>query len=297
MSAWKQIKRIWQEPPPAHVFEISAAGVAWSREVDKNRIFGFQPFDSDVLAISPLKDNVVRPEQFFELVRSLAPENGKFRNRATAVILPDYSARVAVLDFDNFPAAKMEQESLIRFRLKRSIPFDLGAASVSYYPQAGAGSKKHEVVAAAAALEIIARYEAAFRNAGFEPGFVTTSTLAALNLVNGGGVSVMAKLNGTVMSAAVVDGTHLRLLRCVELPESSLAEVLRVLFPTFAYVEDELGTRPGKLLHCGFGGLMPELGERAAAELDIVVEPLRASLGQPDETNAGLLGFLDGAGE
>ncbi len=172
---------------------------------------GFQAIEPDVLAISPLKDNVVRPEPFFSQVKAIAPPNGKNR-RPAALILPDYCARVAVLDFDSFPSDRTQQLSLVRFRMKKSIPFDLESARVSYQVQsARGGSKKHEVVAAVVLLEIVARYEAAFRQAGFEPGIVTTSTLAALGLLDGGGVRLLAKLSGSVLSVAVTEGRDLRL--------------------------------------------------------------------------------------
>ena len=64
----------------------------------------------------------------------------------------------------------------MRFRVKKTVPFDIESAAVSYWVQPAAGSKgKVEVVAVTVALEILARYEALFRNAGFQPGEVTTS--------------------------------------------------------------------------------------------------------------------------
>jgi Tfp pilus assembly PilM family ATPase len=46
-----------------------------------------------------------------------------------------------------------------------------------------AEGKKFDVVVVVAPLEVISRYEAPFRAAGMNPGLVTTSSLAALNLV------------------------------------------------------------------------------------------------------------------
>ncbi len=297
MSAWRQLRRIWLDPPPAYAFEVSQTGIAWSRQVKKERTLGFEALEPDVLEISPLKDNVIRQGVLFEAVKAISPGNGKSRKRPAALILPDYCARIAVLDFDDFPSDKKEQEALVRFRMKKSVPFDVDSATVSYHVQPGRGSKKYEVVAAVAALEIIARYEAAFRAAGFEPGYVTTSTLATMNLRDKDGIRVLAKLSGTVMTAAVVDGKQLRLLRCIELPAVAPEEIFRVLFPTFAYVEDELGAKPNRLILCGFGGLTEEIAEQSAAGLDVPVDLLQSKLGQPDDTNAGLFGFLESTGE
>ena len=58
------------------------------------------------------------------------------------MILPDYAARVTVLDFDAFPSVAEEQASLVRFRVKKTIPFDIDSAAVSYFPQTVAGQKE-----------------------------------------------------------------------------------------------------------------------------------------------------------
>ncbi len=291
----KQLRRLLQDPPPAWVFEVSQAGLCYAQH-GKELQTGFRPLDPGVLLISPLKDNVARPDELFEAVRSLAPPNGKNRRRTAALILPDYCARVAVLDFDHLPSKREEQASLVRFRMKKSIPFDLDSARVSFDVQPGTGPNKHLVVAAVAALEIIARYEAAFRNAGFQPGLVTTSTLSALSLLREDGVRILAKLSGDVLTVAVTDGADLRLLRCVSLPETTAKEVMGVIYPTLAYIEDEFGARPSELVLCGFGPMTEEIERIGQLELSLAVDRLRSRLGVPDETNAGLLGFLESAG-
>ena len=60
-----------------------------------------------------------------------------------------------------------------------------------------------DVVVVMAPLEIVARYEAPFRAAGMNPGLVTTSSLAALELAPEAGLSVLAKLTGRVLTVLV----------------------------------------------------------------------------------------------
>lgn len=296
MQVWNQIRRVFRDPPPAFAFEVSQDGIAFSRQ-GKQPDSGVVPLDAGVLNISPLSDNVTAPEAFFQTVKSLAPRNGKNWRRTTALILPDYCARVAVLDFDEFPSKEAEQTPLVQFRMKKGIPFELESARVSYYTQpAVSGSKKIEVVAAVVALEIVARYEAAFRQAGFVTGHVTTSTLAALNLLEEDGIQVLAKTGGGVLTTAVTEGRRLRLLRCVQLPGTNASDVLAILYPTFAYIEDKLGERPKDLVLCGFGD-SEEFHAVCREELGVNVQPLRSRLGAPDGNNAGLLGFLQAVGD
>src|SRR4029078_745555 len=103
--------------------------------------------------------------------------------------------------------------SLVRFRIKKSVPYDVESAALSYWPQpVGGGSRKCEVVVAVAPVEIVARYEAPFRAAGIDPGIVTTSSLAALELIDEKGIAVVAKLSGRVLMAMVVDKGLLKLV-------------------------------------------------------------------------------------
>ena len=295
MSLWSRISRLVKDPPPNYVFEFSEAGLAFAHPGDghSGAETGFAPFEPGTLLPSPVEDNMRRPDAIVSVLSRIAAPNGNKKRRSAAVILPDYAARVSVLDFASFPSAPEEQLPLIRFRLKKTIPFDIDSAAVSYFVQPSETGRKIEVVAVTVALEIIARYEALLRGANFHPGEVTTSALAALNLYRGpdqnADVAIVAKLAGRALSLMVVARESLKLFRCVELEAAGEEEVLSVLQPTFAYVEDELGTPARRLVLCGFPN-------GALAGLNRETEVLRSRLGSPGAFNAGLLGYLEGAG-
>ena len=285
MALWKQITRLVKDPPPDHIFELSEAGIAYAR----NGETGFQAFEPGVLAVSPLADNLLRPEAVTSALARIAPPNGAKR-RPAALILPDYAARVSLLDFDSFPSSPEEQLPLVRFRVKKTIPFDIDSAAVSYWAQPAsskAGAKKVDVVAVTVSHEILARYENVFRTANLHAGEITTSGLSALSLYHADGVVVIAKLTGNVLTVMALEDGRLKLFRCLTVEGESDDEILAVLNPTFAYIEDELGQKPEKLLLCGFA--------RAPEGLSLEMEPLRSRLGAPNAYNAGLLGYLEGA--
>jgi type IV pilus assembly protein PilM len=276
---------LFQDPPPAYAIELSEAGIAVA-EVAKAPQTQFRPLTPGTISVSPLRDNILMPDELAVSVRQIAPPNVKRKD--TALILPDYCARVAVLDFDSFPSDSKEQLALVRFRLKKSVPFDVESAAVGYWPQT-AGSGKLDVIAAVAPIEIIARYEAPFRAAGMNPGFVTTSALAMLSLVEGREVTVIAKLSGKILTLMVLNEGILKLIRCIE-----FSDLTGDLYSTFAYVEDQLGVKAQLLLLCGFGAETEERQRQFEKELGIRVEPLRSQMGTPGETNAGLIGYLQG---
>ncbi|HLG96280.1 MAG TPA: hypothetical protein VKX49_08210 [Bryobacteraceae bacterium] len=285
------LANLFQDPPPTHVFELSEKGLAFA-EVAQPNLARFMPFDPGVLQVSPVQDNVQQPGVLQERIRGVVTPNGK---RRAALILPDYCARVAVLDFDAFPEQHEERLALLRFRMKKSVPFDVDAAVVSYCIQPHKrepGDTKIEVLAAIIAAEIVARYEAPFRGLGVHPGFITTSSLAALNLFNPEDVTVLVKLSGQVLSLVVSQGSAIKLARCIELDSDSPEEIDSVLHPTVAYIEDELKTTPKRIWLCGFEA-HAELAPRWQTEWKVSVDGLKSRFGVPGATNAGLLGYLE----
>jgi hypothetical protein len=146
------------------------------------------------------------------------------------------------------------------------------------------------VVVVVAALEIVGRYEAPFRSAGLHPGIVTTSALSMAELEKHSDISILARLCGKVLTVCVFNAGVLKLIRCIDLPAVNTEEVMGVLFPTIAYVEDEMAAPPARIVTCGFDAKQTSDWTR---ELDVPLETLRSRFGIPDQTNAGLHGFLE----
>ena len=293
MSLLNQISRLVKDPHPSHVFELSEAGIAFAQPGNgRPGVPGFASFEPGTLVVSPVEDNIHKADAATAVLKYIAPLDNSRKRRRAALILPDYAARVSVLDFDSFPSSPEEQLSLIRFRLKKTLPFDIDSAAVSYFAQPAEKGATIEVVAVIVALEIIARYEALFRAMNFHAGEVTTSALAALRLcppaTRPDAVNVIAKLSAKTLSVMVLRGEILKLFRCVALEEVTEKQILAVLQPTLSYVEDELAAPAEKLTLCGFpSGALSGL----RCEKDV----LRSGLGVPGAFNAGLLGYLEGA--
>jgi type IV pilus assembly protein PilM len=279
-----------QDPPPTHAFELSEEGLAFA-PVSEPALAGFARFEPGVLLVSPLHDNIQQPQALLDHIQALAPANGH-RKRRAAVILPDYCARVAVLDFDTFPSDVEQQQALVRFRLKKSVPFEVDTAMVSYVEQPPSGSKV-EILAAVISSDIVVQYEAPFRAAGFHPGLVTTSSLAALNLVAPDGISLLVKLSGRVLSVLVLQDKAVNLARCIEMEGGRLEDIESVLHPTIAYIEDELKGRPKQIWLAGFGPEMDQLVPRWEKEWGVAAQGLRSRFGVPAKGNTGLLGYLE----
>jgi type IV pilus assembly protein PilM len=136
------------------------------------------------------------------------------RARDVIAVLPDTAVRVALLDFETLPTKRQEAESVVRFRLKKSLPFDIEKAKVSYHTQTAAGGLR--VIAAVALTSVIEDYESVFREAGYTPGVVLPSMLAALGATRAEKPSMVVKVDARTASIAILQGQQLLLFRTLE---------------------------------------------------------------------------------
>jgi type IV pilus assembly protein PilM len=136
------------------------------------------------------------------------------RSHDVIAIVPDAAVRVMLVEFDTLPSDHEEALGVVRFRLKKSLPFDVEKAKVSYHAQKIADEVR--VVAAVALGTVLEDYEAAFREAGFTPGVVLPSTLAAIGAADGKRPTMVIKVDAHTTSIAILNEEQLQLFRTLE---------------------------------------------------------------------------------
>jgi type IV pilus assembly protein PilM len=104
---------------------------------------------------------------------------GAERSRDVTLVVPDATVRVLLLDFDQLPSKPVEALPVVRFRLKKLLPFDADDAVISYQVMSS-GKSGVRVLAVAMPREVLNEYEGVVTSAGYLPGTVLPSTLAAL---------------------------------------------------------------------------------------------------------------------
>jgi type IV pilus assembly protein PilM len=213
---------------PRLACEVRAEGVVAARAEDASAVLS-------AVARAPLADSVVIPHvrvadadgngggaavigrtALVEAVRK-ALEQVSVRGHDVTLVVPDAAARVLLLDFDELPAKAAEALPVVRFRLKKLLPFDAEDAAVSYQVMASAKGMV-QVMAVAMPREVLAEYESVVREAGFEPGAVLPSTLAALaGLGEGERPMLVVNASREGVTTAIVKGGLLLLHRTVDL--------------------------------------------------------------------------------
>lgn len=249
---------------------------------------------------SPAAPNLVKPQLYREALGRIMP--GPPNKRAgAALVIPDYAVRMAVIDLEEFPAGEPERLALLRFRLRKTVPFPIEEAQLTYAVQLNQ-PKRIEVLTVAMARPILEEYEALLTAAGYRVGVVTPSSVAALRLCSGAerGLTVLAKAAGATLTVLLLESGLVRLVRCLDLAVAEGEEaprdnetVLPVLQQTLAYAEDQIGQPATRLLLCGFGTDTDALGTLAQKEFGVSYAPLRSKFGAASQAKAGLLGLLE----
>jgi type IV pilus assembly protein PilM len=148
--------------------------------------------------------------------------SGGARKRDVTLIVPDAAVRVLLLDFDSLPGKQVEALPVVRFRLKKLLPFDAEDAVVSYQVMAS-GKDGLKLVAVAIPREVLAEYEGVVAGAGYLAGAVLPSTLAALAGLTESDVPLLTVNAGiSSVTTAIVKGGVLLLHRSVDMTTTSV---------------------------------------------------------------------------
>lgn len=266
-------------PHPPVAIEIAADRIAVARWGRAGSL--------DALAVELLPPGAIIPSAVeTNLVNSAAVKSAvakvcdRLRTRAegAALILPDPIIRVFIQHFEDFPRSAQEAIPLLRWKLKKSVPFEADETVISYFRQAPRETGV-DIVTALARLRVIREYESLAEGVGLQPGVVLSSTLAAISLLDGEKPVLLARISGSALTTAIVRTGLLCGYRCTELPAHGAnltpQMLLEEIFPVAAYYQDTwhegissvriagLGTRLGefappleKEFHCPVRSLL-----------------------------------------
>jgi len=295
-----KLKGLLADPLPPYVFEIHEGGVFGVRRDLKGREplrTAGRELPAGALDPSPGKPNIVQPEAVDAAVRETIEELGPARRPDAALVLPDAAVRLTVLDFDALPGDHKEQGGLIRWRLKKTVPFDIERARLAYQIQKA--QQGVAVLVAVAPPEIVEQYEAVLKRHGIEAGYVSPSTAAALNLLPPGPMRMFVNLAGRSLTIAAQEGETVRLCRSVELApdvdlesRQALDEMLADVYPTMVFISDNLGSEVAQIVLAGFGPSSNEALDYFPAETGCETVLLEGPQGPVNGREAGLWGYL-----
>ena len=298
---------MFQPSAPDVAIEIEAGQISGARLAWRGR-------DATIAAhtLEPLPDGVVVPALAAPNIndvalvgRAIAQVVARLGGRArrAALVVPDTIAKVSLIRFEKVPAKAADLEELVRWQIRKSAPFPVDQAIVSFTPGARHAEGGQEFVVTLARTDIVKQYEEACNQAGLHVGLVDLATFSAINSVLAGssppaGDWLLVHATPTYTTLTVMRDRDLIFFRHRdEETEGTLADVVH---QTAMYYEDRLkGVGFTRVLLTG-GAAVPGGADALARGLEerlgIGVEPVdpreSASLVDRISASAGVLDTL-----
>jgi type IV pilus assembly protein PilM len=261
---------------PRVACEVTPQGVAAGRsERGKIAAMRSRALAAGVLTPALTTQNVQDAQALRDAIEQALLEVGG-RGQEVIAVLPDSAVRLTILDFDSLPERRQEADAAVRFRLRKSLPFDVEKAALSFDAQKT--PQGLHVAASIVLHSVLEEYESAFRAAGCSPGVVLPSGLGALGAVNEPCPSMMLKVGQETTAVAVANDGQLLLFRTLEGQGTGTLTVERMaddIYPSLVYFQDSYGLSVEQLLVSGvnhLGDFVPALEEQTGLRVRELIE-------------------------
>jgi Tfp pilus assembly PilM family ATPase len=230
------------------------------------------------LRLSLSEPNVVDREAVDRTLTALLDRSPVPRGGRIALVLPDSVARVRTFAAEEVRGRRpKETEELVRFRLRRSVPFDVRDARVAFAPTGSA--KDAPLLVAAMSRRVLGDYEALFESHRLQPGVVDLAGLALLSALSRGDESdwLLVNWEDSYVSFLLVQHGRLALVRTLSgSGASSPHRVSQEAASTVLYYRNRLG-----------GTGLTRAVVRCAGDLHAAIAILEEPLGvRPEEPSA-----------
>jgi type IV pilus assembly protein PilM len=249
-------------PHPPLAIEISADRIAaarWTRTGGLDE-FAVENLPPGAVLPSAVEANIVNSAAARAAMTNVCNKL-RTKDEEVALLLPDPVIRVFVQHFEQFPRSPEEAVPILRWKLKKSVPFEADETLISYMRQAPREDGV-DVVTALARLRIIREYEGLAEAAGLFPGVVLSSSLAAIALLEDERPTLLARISGAALTAAIVREGVLCGYRSTELPayggDLTPQMLLEEIFPLAAYFQDTWGAGIQSVRVAGLGSRLPD---------------------------------------
>jgi type IV pilus assembly protein PilM len=225
--------------------------------------------------------------------RAIAQALGQLGGRVTrvALVVPDTTAKVSLIRFEKVPATSADLAELVRWQVRKSAPFPIEQAVVSFTPGARPAEGGQEFLVTLARIDVIQQYEQACALAGVHAGLIDIATPSMVNAVLASGAApdgdwLLVHASPTYTTLAVVRGGNVIFFRNRERDsEGTLADVVH---QTAMYYEDRLqGAGFTRVMLAGGAGQgVDAIRESLQQRLDVHIESV------PQPQLAAMVGIL-----
>ena len=205
------------------------------------------------------------------------------RPRRIGLVVPDVIARVSLVRFEQVPSRPQDLDQLVRWQVKKTAPFPIEDAQVSFVSGLRAEDGQ-EFLVSLARRDVVQEYEGLCAEAGAHAGIVDLSTINVINAVLAGSGApsadwLLVNITSTYTSIALLRGPHVIFFRNRAADtEGTLADLVH---QTAMYYEDRL--KGAGLARVFLSGAGTEEASHAG-EIDQIRRSLEERLRTPVDT-------------
>ena len=246
--------------------------------------YAVEPMPGGAVVPSLTATNMVDRDMVVRALRA-ACESVGVRPRRVALVVPDLIGKVSLVRFDRTPARRDDLDQLIRWQMKKSTPFPIDDACLTYSPGSRA-TEGNEFVVVAAKREVIREYEGVCEEVGIEAGLVDLATFGVVNLFLSSGPPpsgdwLVVHMRPEYTSIVILRREDLIFFR--NRAEGDQEALQDVVHQTAMYYQDRLGGRGFARILLGGLGRTPGAVDMARRNLEehmgAAVEPIDPTRG------------------
>jgi len=257
--------------------QVALARLAKDKDAKKWSLTSYDMVEipEDLLESDFFRMRVRSVDRFRELVTGAMRKEGVQTDRVSMVI-PDHLARVALLSFDELPRTRREVIEMVRWKMKKAVPFKVEESTVDYQmlPRPGGG---HTLLAVLMPTSILEEHESLFAGQSIRVGLIDLSTFSVAHLyrdvidaeVPADGEFMLLNATGTFFTVMIFRAGLPIFYRCKTFafggdddPESNHRLIHREIQASLLYYQERLG---GTVLSRVYMRLTGHDAERVAA--------------------------------
>jgi len=258
---------------------VSAATLTVHGDTPRVQTHASESVPADAITPSLNARNIADRDAVVGAVRAVLGRLGT-RIARVGLVIPDLAGKVSVVRFERVPPRRDDLDQLVRWQIRKALPFPVDDASVTY-TTGRRGTEGIDFVVVAARRDVVSEYEEVCAAAGAHAGLVELATFSVLNLTLAtadisarGGDWLVVHMRPEYTSVAILRDGDLIFFR--NRPEGDEASLTDVVHQTAMYYQDRLEGQ-------GFRRVLLGGNARSAGAVDQARQNLEERLATPVE--------------
>ena len=157
---------------------VSAAGLETRGATPVINVHASEPLPAGALVPSLTSGNVLNRAAVMTALQRVLERTGN--PRRVGLVIPDLVAKVSLVRFEHVPGRASDLDQLVRWQVRKTAPFPIEDAQVSYVPGFKAADGQ-EFIVSLARRSVVEEYESLCTDAGAHAGIVDLATFNVIN--------------------------------------------------------------------------------------------------------------------